>query len=256
MAALGVTVHGPRVWGWHGRTLSRRAGHPEHGACWLRLLSVPAEKEGGKLWEGTERAATAFPAVRKPEFYGLHDWTADEYAYRAELTAYIDEPVLSPDPVLHDELALTDGWFATIRASLAAIAATPTDRTAVRSEYIDRAVPQFTGLPAPRIDEWECAHGDFHAANLTAGGTVLDWEGWGIAPRGYDAAMIYAYAQLAPATAARIRRELAEFLDGAVGRAALLVVCAELLQSASRGDHPELTPKLRALVDEHLQAVP
>jgi hypothetical protein len=32
-------------------------------------------------------------------------------------------------------------------------------------------------------------------------------------------------------------------------------VCAELLQSVSRGDHPELTPKLRALVDERLQDV-
>ncbi|WP_406132242.1 phosphotransferase [Streptomyces sp. NBC_00989] len=99
------------------------------------------------------------------------------------------------------------------------------------------------------MDEWECAHGDFHAANLTTGGTVLDWEGWGIAPRGYDAAIFYAYAQLAPDTAARIRRELAAFLEGAAGRAALLVVCAELLQSASRGDHPDLTPKLRALID-------
>lgn len=81
-------------------------------------------------------------------------------------------------------------------------------------------------------------HGDFHAANLTTGATVLDWEGWGRAPRGYDAAISYAYAQLAPDTAARIRRELAEFLHGDAGRAALLVVCAELLQSASRGAPP------------------
>lgn len=76
-----------------------------------------------------------------------------------------------------------------------------------------------------------------------------------MAPRGYDAAMIFAYAQLVPGTAARIRRELSTFLDGAAYRAALLVVCAELLQSASRGDHPELTPKLRVLVDECTQAV-
>ncbi|WSW88330.1 hypothetical protein OG714_54110 [Streptomyces sp. NBC_00989] len=103
---LGVTVHGPRVWGWHGRTLGHRAEHPEHGVCWLRLVSVAAAKEGGKLWEGTERAVAAFPAVRKPGFYGLHDWTAGAHAYRAELTEYIDEPVLSPDPVLRHELTL------------------------------------------------------------------------------------------------------------------------------------------------------
>ncbi|MFG3215789.1 phosphotransferase [Streptomyces tendae] len=101
----------------------------------------------------------------------------------------------------------------------------------------------------PQIQHWDCAHGDFHAANLTRGATLLDWEGWGLAPRGYDIAMLYAYAQLAPRTAAHIRREFAPLLDSAAGRTALLVVCAELLQSASRGDHPELTPKLRALVD-------
>jgi len=254
-ALLGATVHGPRVWGWHGRTLGQRAEHPAHGTCWLRLLSVPAKKDGGKLREGTERAATAFPTIRKPAFHGLHNWTDGGHAYRAELTAYVNEPLLSPDPVLRHELAPTGAWFETIRTSLSTIAATPTDRTAVRQEYIARAVPEFTGLPAPQITEWTCAHGDFHAANLTEGATILDWEGWGLAPRGYDAAMLFAYAQLAPGTAARIRRELSKFLDGAAGHAALLVVCAELLQSASRGDHPELTPKLRALVDECTQAV-
>ncbi|MFI0162120.1 hypothetical protein [Streptomyces albidoflavus] len=60
--------------------------------------------------------------------------------------------------------------------------------------------------------------------------------------------MLYTYAQLAPATAAHIHREFALLLDSAAGGTALLVVCAELLQSASRGDHPELTPRLRALV--------
>lgn len=60
--ALGGTVHGPQVWGWHGRTLGHRANHPEHGASWLRLLSVPEQKAGGKLWEGTERAHAALPA--------------------------------------------------------------------------------------------------------------------------------------------------------------------------------------------------
>lgn len=248
-AMLGATLRGPQRWGWHGRTLGHRADHPEHGAGWLRLLAVPEQKAGGKLWEGTERAATAFRGVRKPPLHGLHDWAADGYAYRAELTGYVDEPLLSPDPVVRDELDLRDAWFDAVRTSLTAIAATPTDRTAVRQEWINRAVPEYTGQPAPVIDEWTCAHGDFHAANLTSGATILDWEGWGLAPRGYDAALLFAYTQLAPRTAARIRHELSAFLNGAAGRAALLIVCAELLQSASRGDHPDLAPRLRELVD-------
>lgn len=180
--ALGVTVHGPQLWGWHGRTLGHRSEHPVHGTCWLRLLSAPTEQAGGKLWDGTELAAKAFPDVRMPALHGLHDWTAAGRAYRAELTRFIDEPVLSPDPVLRTELELTADWFTTIRSTLTKIATASTDRTAVRQQWIDRAVPQYTGRPAPRIEHWECAHGDFHAANLTNGGTLLDWEGWGLAP--------------------------------------------------------------------------
>ncbi|MFF8431716.1 hypothetical protein ACF07Y_42645 [Streptomyces sp. NPDC016566] len=252
--ALGVNVQDPPVWGWHGRTLSHRVGHPAHGACWLRLLSVPESKASGKLWEGTQRAAATFPTIRKPALHALHDHTDSGYAYRAELTAYIDEPVLSADPVLRHELHLPDSWFTTIRATLAAIAATPTDRTAVRQEWITRAVPQYTGYPAPKITSWECAHGDFHTANLTSGAALLDWEGWGLAPRGYDTALLYAYAQLAPNTARRIHRQFAPLLDSTSGRAALLVVCAELLQSASRGDHPDLTPRLQALAEKSAAA--
>lgn len=121
-----------------------------HGACWLRLASVPAGRPGGKLWEGTERASSTFPGVRKPALHALHDRTSDGYAYRAELSAFVDEPLLSPDPVLRDELDLPGSWFETIRTNLSAIAATPTDRTAVRQEWISRAVPEYTATRHPR----------------------------------------------------------------------------------------------------------
>ncbi|MET9365827.1 hypothetical protein ABZX93_33630 [Streptomyces sp. NPDC006632] len=248
--ALGVVARGPQAWGWQGRTLGRQTIHPEHGTCWLRLLSAPTEKAGGKLWEGTELAALMFPAVRKPQLLGVHDWTDTVHGYRAELTQFIEEPVLSTDPVLRQEIELSTTWFTAVRETLTTVAAARTDRLAVRQEWIDRAVPQFTGRPAPRVEFWECAHGDFHAANITTGATTLDWEGWGMAPRGYDAALLVAYSQLAPHTAARMRYEFRDLLDTFAGRTATLVVCADLLQSASRGDHPDLTVKLRELVKE------
>ncbi|WP_190174405.1 hypothetical protein [Streptomyces mirabilis] len=105
--------------------------------------------------------------MRKPALHALHDRTGDGYAYRAELSAFVDEPLLSPHPVLRDELDLPGAWFETIGMNLSAIAATPTGRTAVRQEWISRAFPEYTGNPAPQITEWARAHGDFHAANLT-----------------------------------------------------------------------------------------
>ncbi|MEV6654957.1 aldo/keto reductase [Streptomyces sp. NPDC051219] len=248
-AALGATVSGPLVWGYQGRTLGRRADDRLNGACWLRLQSAPAGKEGNKHWEGQEIAARHFPTVRKPALHAIHDTTTDRYAYRAELTAFVDQPVLSPDgPVLNKELDLSDAWFKSIRSDLDTIAATPTDRIAVRQQWIDRAVPQFTGHPAPHISDLTCAHGDFHLANITATGTILDWEGFGLAPRGWDTALLYAYALNTPATADRIRDAFTDILETDAGRIALLIAAADLLQSASRGDHSELEGPLRDLV--------
>ncbi|MFE1785514.1 hypothetical protein ACFW9F_23800 [Streptomyces sp. NPDC059506] len=249
--ALGVTCAGPLVWGWRGRTLGRRATHPEHGTCWLRLLRLPADKAHGRLWDGTAAAAASFPTVHRPALHAVHDLPVDDAGRvcRAELSAFITAPVLSPGPVLRTPLDLPDTWWKALRADLDTVAATPTDRTAVRRQWIDRAVPRYTGAPAPHIGEWTTAHGDLHWANLTGPDLcLLDWEGHGTAPAGYDAALLHAYTLLQPDTAHRARAVFADILDTPTGRAAQLVVAADLLQAASRGDHPELVPALHARV--------
>ncbi|MFD0440568.1 hypothetical protein [Streptomyces chartreusis] len=246
-AALEVTVAGPRRWGYAGRSLGQQALHPRHGGCWLRLISAPVGKAHGKLWDGTRLAAAAFPDVRRPALHGIHDLVAEDTAYRAELCDLITSPVCSPEPVLRTELAPPDTWWKSLSADLAAIAGVPTDRTAVRQEWINRAVPQFTGHPAPAIEQWSTAHGDLQWANLTTDGpTLLDFEGFGIAPLGYDPAVLYAYSLLTPRTAAQVLDHF-PVLTSEPGRAALLIVAADLLQSCSRGDHPELAEPLRSL---------
>ncbi|RSO50554.1 hypothetical protein DMH15_01130 [Streptomyces sp. WAC 06725] len=162
MASLAAEP-GPRL------ALSRRADHVEHGACWLRLLAAPVDKAGGKLWTGTADAARSVPqAVHRPVLHAVHDTTVSAYAYRAELAGFVDAPTCAPDPVLRQELDLPASWWASLRTDLERLAAAPTDRVAVRQEWIDRAVPRFTGGPAPQITEWATAHGDPHLANLTA----------------------------------------------------------------------------------------
>ncbi|MFD8217618.1 hypothetical protein ACFV2U_28860 [Streptomyces sp. NPDC059697] len=172
--------------------------------------------------------------------------------HRAELPArtlheFVASPTCSPEPVLRAELDLAPAWWTSLRTDLNTIAAIHTTRVAMRQEWISRAVPQHAGIPAPEIVNWATAHGDFHFANTTVEPVILDWEGFGAAPLGYDAAMLYAYSLLAPATAATIRREL-HILNTPAGNTALLIVATDLLQSGSRGDHPEPTDPLRALV--------
>ncbi|MFD9537016.1 hypothetical protein [Streptomyces sp. NPDC060010] len=64
--------------------------------------------------------------------------------------------------------------------------------------------------------------------NVTRGPHILDWEGWGRAPYGYDAATLYVYALLVPETAARIRTQLTPVLDRPEARTGLLTVCAQV----------------------------
>ncbi|MEU6523647.1 hypothetical protein ABZ892_12675 [Streptomyces sp. NPDC046924] len=251
--SLQVTASGPEVWGWQGRTLSRRAGN-----CWLRVVAAPVAKQGGRLWEGTASADALVPrSVPRPRLRGLLDWTADATAYRAELTEYVPvPPVTSGTPVLARDVALPDTWWAALRIALETLATVPTDREAVRQRWIDNNFRRFLGIDPIQIHAYTTGHGDLHWANLTHAPLVLlDWENWGRLPIGYDLGLLHAYSLTAPATAARIRHQFAHVLGTAAGRAGELVALGQLLQACSRGVHSRLAP-LTARRAEHLTGTP
>ncbi|GLW02552.1 hypothetical protein [Streptomyces lavendulae] len=237
-----VTASGPEAWGWQGRTLGRRAGR-----WWLRLVSAPADKRNARLWEGTAAADSALPrSVPRPRLHDVTEWTENAIAYRAELSEYIAQSALqSGGPVLTGDVDLPRSWWADLRSALAATATVPTDRQAVRQQWIDRNFTRFLGTPVPTITSWTTGHGDLHWGNLTPEPLViLDWEGWGLLPTGYDVGLLHAYTLPQPATAARIRSEFAHVLDTPEGRIGELVALSQLLQVTGRGAHPELAPHL------------
>ncbi|MEU9603652.1 phosphotransferase [Streptomyces sp. NPDC048057] len=171
----------------------------------------------------------------------------DGYAYLAELSEAVNEPVCSDEPVLRQPLQLPGRWWAALRNDLDTVARSTTDRVAVRQEWIDRSVPRFLGIDAPQIEVWTVAHGDLHLANITMTTPfLLDWEGFGLAPRGYDEALLAAYGCQVPGFIRKVF-EVFPTLQSEDGQAALLVVIADLMQSVSRGDHPELAPALHEL---------
>nr|WSW64557.1 phosphotransferase [Streptomyces sp. NBC_00998] len=164
--------------------------------------------------------------------------------------AFAPDPMVSPRPVLDQDPGLPETWWKEMLAALDALADVPppTDREAVREEYLRRLIPEFTGHQVDHV-AWTTAHGDLHYGNITRGPHILDWEGWGSAPYGYDAATLYLYALLTPETAARIRTELSPVLDRPEARTGLLTVCAQVLQAQDRVDfYAELAGPVR----EHL----
>ncbi|MEU2740020.1 hypothetical protein ABZ656_32855 [Streptomyces sp. NPDC007095] len=108
----------------------------------------------------------------------MYETVDDGTAYRAELSVGVDQPVLSDTPILQRDLQLPDSWWTELTEALEKVSATVTDRVAVRQQYMDRAIPEFVGIPAPAVPCWTTAHADVHWANLIAPLRLLDWEGW------------------------------------------------------------------------------
>ncbi|MCT9139974.1 hypothetical protein [Streptomyces violarus] len=249
MAAL------PKSWGWQGRTLSGRVDAPD-GPAWLRLVHTRTDRANSKVWEGPQAAEyTMPPAVPRPRLRQRLTWTENDDSYLAELYDLVSEPtVTTGSPMLRHLPDLSGAWWTSLRAALDTVSAVPTDRVAVRQAYLDRAMPQFLGQEIDTtVPAWSTAHGDLHWANLTCPTlTILDWEGWGIAPAGFDAAMLHSYSLLVPGISAQVRRHLAHALDSSAGRFAELVVITQLLQTNSRGDNLELAIPLRQRAAELL----
>ncbi|MFF3326510.1 hypothetical protein [Streptomyces sp. NPDC002889] len=242
------------VWGYAGRTLSGAVT----GRGWLRLVSERADRAGGRLWEGPRTAQEVLPVtVPRPVLRQIHDWSTDGWSYRAELYEYTPTAVDSRSPVLDAEVELPEPWLTDLSCALETLAAVPTDRVSVREEYIRRAVPEFTGHTVGTI-EWSTAHGDFHWANLAGADLViLDWEGWGAAPYGFDAALLHLYALRAPKTAARVRETLAPILDRPEARVAELTVCTQVLQAADRTPfYTALAEPVRQFLDQTRHQLP
>ncbi|WP_234329356.1 MULTISPECIES: cupin domain-containing protein [unclassified Streptomyces] len=60
-----------------------------------------------------------------------------------------------------------DSWWNDLAGTLEKVAAVDTGRVAVRQQYIERAIPEVLGIPAPTVTCWTTAHGDVRWASLT-----------------------------------------------------------------------------------------
>jgi hypothetical protein len=236
------------VWGWHGRTLSGPVTAPD-GPVWLRVASAPGGQAIATFWDGSIEAEKSLPrSIPRPRLHSWHDWSDQQWEYRAELYDRVTAHPAAPAPVLTTAPDLPQEWWRAVRATLAGIAAVPTRRLTIHQRFLDRAMPALLGTPIDSAapSPWATAHGDFHFANICAPALrVLDFEGWGLAPVGYDAATLHSYSLLVPPVAARIRSELAQILSTPDGRFAELAVITELLHAAARGDNLALAEPLR-----------
>jgi hypothetical protein len=87
------------------------------------------------------------------------------------------------------------------------------------------------------IDGWSTAHADLNWANLTGPALwILDWEDWGRAPRGLDAANLWFGSLAAPEIAEKVYRSRRHDLDSRSGQVMQLFKCAELMAWADEAE--------------------
>jgi len=249
-ALMGVRTvpHGGDTWGWRGRTL----GGPvmtASGLAWLRVTCAPTDQIVALFWNGNIEAEARLPrSIPRPRLRAWRDWNDQQWTYRGELFDHAALRPVANSAAIAVVPELPRRWWTALRSALDDIGTLSTDRVAIQQGFLDWVMPRYLGTPIDTLApaSWATAHGDFHYANLCGPDLcLLDWEGWGTAPRAYDAAMLHSYSLLVPDAAERVRRELGCILDTPDGHFAELAVISELLHAAARGVSPGLVQPLR-----------
>lgn len=243
---LGVQPDGPVTYGWRDRSAGQKV-RASAGQRWLRVAAEPPAWIDKAWWCGNQDANT-LAGIPRPRVLEVIEWNeAEALAVRAELMTLASGHLCSATPELRHAIELPARWWADLRNSLDALKDTPTSRVNMTSALVsERLAAAGTRSAAPDQLTWTTAHGDLHWSNLTGPSlTILDWEGWGLAPAGTDVATLHAYSLLVPEIAARVHDTFADILDTPDGLQARLLVTVRLQRRIDHGDPPILAEPLR-----------
>jgi hypothetical protein len=221
---------------------------------WVRIEARPFSRLTGQ-GSGVEGAARLPGVVAKPEWYQGLAWQVPEQCvlWRADEMELVTVPPIKPGGVLSVDPGLAQGWWATLGASLGALAAQATIRVAtphtvpISQQRVTLTIEHvFAGCVETTVAEWAVAHADLAWANVTAPECwLLDWEDWGLAPRGWDAATLWGNSLAVPALADRVQREYQADLGSRSGLISQLFFCAEIIAAGDGYAGPLAEPSRR-----------
>lgn len=253
-ALADATPVGNPVFGWSDRSMGSKV-RTTAGDRWLRMVVEQQAWAGGDFWTGNE-AANVITGVSKPSVIGHWEWSDGTRVVRAELMTLADGTPCSDTPELRQTIELTASWWESLRASLRALTEVPTQRTHLHQVDVTRRLAVFFGdRPGEvAVSRWTAAHTDLHWANLLAPQCVLvDWEGWGLAPAGYDAACLYVHSLLQPNVADWVHTELGDQLDSRDGLISQLYTTTRLLLRVEQGDHQGMAIPLHHAAEQVIE---
>ncbi|MEE6271195.1 hypothetical protein V2E29_36870 [Streptomyces diastatochromogenes] len=242
----------------------RSLGARSDRGTWVRIERRRFDKIGSQGWNGTECAAL-LEGVAKPQWHRSVAWRqpAEAVMWRADETDLLpDAPVGSS--VLAADPALPDDWWQAFNRSLDALAIQQTHRVAtpdtvtITQSGVAEAIRRFLpdGVHAT-VGRWLPAHADLNWANMTGPEFCLfDWEDWGMAPQGLDAASLRGNSLAVQALAERVRHERRHDLESRDGKLMTLFACSKILGADAHPQDPRLEPARRVAdqIAKELQA--
>lgn len=214
----------------------RSVGAPTSRGTWVRV-SVAAVAAAAER-PGLEASAALPPEVRAPRWVRGHAWAEEGLLWRVEETELVTASPLQTGGVLTEDPGVPTEWWQQLHTALQSLATVDTARLAtphtrpVTQQRVQRAIAAVApDLEAP-LDEWVVAHADLSWVNLTGPELwLLDWEDFGRAPRGWDAATLWAASLALPELAEQVQEVFAADLGSPSGLVCQLFQVAELLQA-------------------------
>ena len=254
LADLGLDAIGRVRFGWRDRSIGSAVEHAG-SRQWLRVVWARREQAQGDWWTGN-RDATSIRGVAKPRVLDARAWEEGPLVYRAELMSLLPGRACASTAVLERNPGLDDGWWEELERSLRALAETSTERRVLEPETMRRRITVFFGIDLDiDLREWLPAHGDLHWNNLHREPfAIADWEAWGLAPRGYDAAFLLGHSLAVRHAADEVARRFRGDLESDGGVISQLYVMTKLLTRADAGEHTELVPFIHRHVGRLLGA--
>jgi hypothetical protein len=218
------------------------------GDAWLRVVYDDPEWGDGD-YLGRNVAANEIQGVPKPSVERWTEWEDNGRRMRGEVSTFVADAAISTGMTPTAEPVLSAQWLTDLDQTLQALSAHPLPDRGVDASYVNDGIRAFFGID---IDvaavPWTTAHCDLHWGNLTAPRlAILDWEMWGRAPAGYDAATLLCSTLTYPDSAESIRRALTHFLDTPGGRVATLAAAVRFLRFADGGELADLALPVRRL---------
>ncbi|MFJ2025697.1 hypothetical protein ACIODW_18110 [Streptomyces sp. NPDC087897] len=242
----------------------RSVGARTERDTWVRVERRPFAKISDQGWNGTESAAR-LEGVAQPAWQGCVVWRdADEpVMWRADETGLLPgEPIGTA--VLGKEPTLSEEWWRAFGASLDALARNTTPRVAtpdtvtITQQLVTASIRDaFPDAVDTTVERWVPAHADLNWANMSAPAfSLFDWEDWGNAPRGLDAATLWAASLAVPALADRVQNERRHDFESRDGKLMTLFATSRILGPDAHPEDPRIEPArhMAQQVIEELQA--